>query len=150
MTKTDIDQTAQLADILERFMRRFKVSEATAAMEHALNGLDIQALLFINDHPGCALGDVARELQVALTTMSSSVDRLVRREMLQRERPEFNRRTVALTLTTAGRQDVRRYVDGYRDTCGAMLAALDQVEREQLVKLMGKALGSDNYTIRKS
>lgn len=129
------EQIEKLATAFERFTRRFKVAEAAAVMQNSLNPLDIQALLFIDDHPECNLGDVARHLQVALTTMSSSADRLVRREMIERQRPEANRRSVALTITSKGKQAVGGYIDGYRASCKAMLQALDAVDQTEFLRL---------------
>ncbi|MES5097392.1 MarR family winged helix-turn-helix transcriptional regulator [Agrobacterium sp. BA1120] len=143
MTEPTSDQTEQLAIAFERFTRRFKVAEASAAVQNALNALDIQVLLFINDHPECSLGDVARHLQVALTTMSSSADRLVRREMIERERPEANRRSVALTLTQGGMTVVKGYMDGYRSSCRAMLEALDHDDRIAFLDLAEKIKNTD-------
>lgn len=138
MTEQAADQLGQLTVAFERFTRRFKVAEAGAALKNSLNALDIQALLFINDHPACSLGDVARELQVAPTTMSSSADRLVRRGMIERHRPEANRRMVELTLTPQGDGAVAGYMAGYRDACGAMLEPLDPNERADFIRLAMK------------
>jgi DNA-binding MarR family transcriptional regulator len=44
------------------------------------------------------VGDVARYLCVAMTTMSSAVDRLVKKALVERRRPEDNRRAVALRI----------------------------------------------------
>lgn len=143
MTEPTPEQTEQLAIAFERFTRRFKVAEATAAMQNALNALDIQALLFITEHPQCSLGDVARELQVALTTMSSSADRMVRRGMIERQRPEANRRSVALTITQKGREAVEGYMDGYRASCRAMLDALDTPDRLVFLRLTEKISSYD-------
>lgn len=138
MSKPTPEQIGQLTLAFERFTRRFKVAEAAAAMENALNALDVQALLFVNEHPDCSLGDVARNLQVALTTMSSSADRLVRREMMNRQRPEANRRSVALTITLKGKEAVAGYMAGYRDACRTMLEALDPAEQVEFVQLAQK------------
>jgi len=138
MTQPAPELIGQLTLAFERFTRRFKVAEATAAMKNALNALDVQALLFINDHPGCNLGDAARALQVPVTTMSASADRLVRKTMIQRERPEANRRIVALTLTPTGDEAVAGYMAGYRDACSAMLEALDPAEQTAFVRLTEK------------
>jgi len=135
MTQPTPDQIEQLAIAFERFTRRFKVTEAAAAMQNALNALDIQALLFINEHPACNLGDVARQLQVALTTMSSSADRLVRRDMIERQRPETNRRSVSLSITEKGQQAVAGYIEGYRASCKAMLEALDPADQAEFLRL---------------
>ncbi|MGU3576523.1 MarR family winged helix-turn-helix transcriptional regulator [Brucellaceae bacterium C25G] len=135
MTQPTSDQIEQLAVAFERFTRRFKVAEAAAAMQNSLNALDIQTLIFIDEHSTCNLGDVARNLQVALTTMSSSVERLVRRGMIERQRPETNRRSVTLSLTDKGQHVVEGYIDGYRASCKAMLAALDPDERVIFLRL---------------
>lgn len=135
MIASHTEQLRQLTIAFERFTRRFKVAEATAVMSNSLNALDVQALLFIDDNPGCKLGDVARHLQVALTTMSSSTDRLVRRNMIERQRPETNRRSVALTLTQAGKDTVAGYMEGYQDACSAMLEPLDPAERADFLRL---------------
>lgn len=138
MTEPTPEQIGQLTLALERFTRRFKVAEAAAAMDNALTALDVQTLLFVNEHPGCTLGDAARSLQVALTTMSSSGDRLVRKGMIERQRPEANRRTVALTITSNGEAAVAGYVAGYRETCRVMLDSLDPAERTEFVRLTQK------------
>ena len=135
MTEPTPEQIEKLATAFERFTRRFKVAEAAAVMQNSLNPLDIQALLFIDEHPACNLGDVARHLQVALTTMSSSVDRLVRRDMIERQRPEANRRSVALRITNEGQRAVAGYIDGYRASCKAMLQALDPVDQTEFLRL---------------
>ena len=129
------EQLTELTLAFERFTRRFKVAEATAAISNSLNALDVQALLFIGEHPHCKLSDVAGHLRVVLTTMSSSADRLVRRGMIERQRPETNRRAVALTLTRAGEDTVTGYMEGYREACSAMLEALDPMERDDFVRL---------------
>jgi DNA-binding MarR family transcriptional regulator len=67
--------------------------------------------------------------------MSSSADRLVRRDMIERQRPEANRRSVALTITSKGKQAVAGYVDGYRASCKAMLQALDAVDQTEFLRL---------------
>ena len=143
MTEPTAEQVEQLTLAFERFTRRFKVAEAATALERSLTALDIQTLLFVNDHPGCTLGDAARNLHVALTTMSSSIDRLVRRDMAGRERSEANRRTVALSITAKGQEAVAAYVKGYEASCRAMLVSLDTEERAEFVRLARKIENSE-------
>ena len=138
------DQVEQLTRAFERFTRRFKVAEAVAAADNALNALDAQTLMFIAEHPGCGMGDVARYLNVAMTTMSSAVDRLVKKELIDRRRPEDNRRAVALSANQKGRQVVDDHIEGYRQACRTMLRALDASERGELIRLTEKI--ADNET----
>jgi DNA-binding MarR family transcriptional regulator len=143
MTEPTRHRIEQLTRAFERFTRRFKVAEAAAAADNALNALDAQTLVFVGDNPGCAIGDVARYLNVALTTMSSAVDRLVRKGLLKRRRPEDDRRSVALTATDTGRQAISDHVAAYREACRIMLRALEPEEQAELIRLTEKIASSD-------
>ncbi|WP_398478890.1 MarR family winged helix-turn-helix transcriptional regulator [Tardiphaga sp.] len=143
-TEPSQDEIEQMTRVFERFSRRFKVAEAAAAADNALNALDAQTLVYVDQHPGCLMGDVARFLNVAMTTMSSSIDRLVKKAFVERRRPEDNRRSVALSTTDAGRGVVEDHIAGYRSTCLIMLRALDPVERKELIRLTEKI--ADNET----
>jgi DNA-binding MarR family transcriptional regulator len=138
MTEPSPEQVEQLTRAFERFTRRFKVAEAAAAAENALNALDAQTLVFVGENPGCGMGDVARYLNVAITTMSSAIDRLVRKMLIERRRPEDNRRSVALTATATGRQVIEDHIAGYRDACRMMLRSLDPKEQSELIRLTEK------------
>lgn len=138
MTEPTPEQVEQLTRAFERFTRRFKVAEAAAAADNALNALDAQTLVYVDDHPGCGMGDVARYLNVAMTTMSSAIDRLVKKAFVERRRPEDNRRAVALTATDKGRQIVDEHVAGYREACRTMLRSLDPKEQTELIRLTEK------------
>jgi DNA-binding MarR family transcriptional regulator len=144
MTEPSAEQVEQLTRAFERFTRRFKVAEAAAAADNALNALDAQTLVFVDEHPGCGMGDVARYLNVAMTTMSSAIERLVKKALVERRRPEDNRRAGALTATGLGRQVVEDQVAGYRDACRMMLRSLDPGERSELIRLTEKI--ADNET----
>lgn len=128
----------QLTRAFERFTRRFKVAEAAAAADNALNALDAQTLMLVAANPGSGLGDVARDLNVAMTTMSSAVDRLVKKGLVERKRPEGDRRAVELTATAEGRGVVADQKAAYRNACRAMLRALTPAERIELIRLTEK------------
>lgn len=138
MTTPTQEQIDQLARAFERFTRRFKIAEAAAAAENELNTLDAQTLLMIESNPGSGVGDVARELNVAMTTMSSAVDRLVKKGLVVRRRPEDNRRAVDLTATDTGRQVVEEHKATYREACRSMLSLLDPDEQREMIRITEK------------
>jgi DNA-binding MarR family transcriptional regulator len=143
-TEPTTEQIEQLTRAFERFTRRFKVAEAAAAADNALNALDAQTLVFVDEHPGCLIGDVARYLNVAMTTMSSAIDRLVKKALVERRRPEDNRRSVALTATDKGRGAVEDLAAGYRAACQMMLRSLDPPERNELIRLTEKIADNES------
>jgi DNA-binding MarR family transcriptional regulator len=138
MTEPSQKQVEELSFAFERFTRRFKVAEAAAAAGNALNGLDAATLVFISDNANVGAGDVARYLDVVPTTMSSAIDRLVRKGLVERRRPEENRRAIALTATEKGLQIVLNHKQVYRNACVAMLRALDTAEQAALIRLTQK------------
>jgi DNA-binding MarR family transcriptional regulator len=138
MAKPTQDEIARLSAAFEGFTRNFKVAEAEAAADNALNAIDQAALIFVADNPGCALGDVARFLNVAMTTMSSAADRLVKKGLIERDRLEENRRSVALVATLVGRTIADRHAEVYRDLCRLMLSRLDDGERSEWIRLAKK------------
>lgn len=138
MSEPTKELVEQLTRAFERFTRRFKVAEAAAAADNALNALDAQTLMLIAANPGSGLGDVARDLNVAMTTMSSAVDRLVKKGLVERRRPKDDRRAIELTATAEGRGVVADQKAAYRNACRAMLRALTPAERIELIRLTEK------------
>lgn len=138
MSEPTKELVEQLAQAFERFTRRFKVAEAAAAADNALNALDAQTLALVDASPGCGQGEVARDLNVAMTTMSSAVDRLVKKGLVERRRPQDDRRAVELTATSKGRDVLADQKAAYRKACHAMLRALDPGERIEIIRLTEK------------
>jgi len=75
-------------------------------------------------------------LGVVPTTASSVVDRLVERGFVSRERPEANRRAIALRLTPEGQYAFALIDAEEKATMQIMLDALPEEDREAFVKSM--------------
>lgn len=99
------DQARALQAAIATIVRVQKITEPAVKTIHGQVKLappDLQTLRFISEHPGTMSSAVAQFLGVVPTTMSSIVDRLVKRGFVSRIRPEQNRRAVALHLTDVG------------------------------------------------
>lgn len=137
MTMPTDEELAALGEAFDLFTRRYKLVEALGP-EKPLNELDKQILFYVARQPGSGPTDAARFLGVANTTVSSATDRLVKRELLDRERPEVDRRAVALTLTPAGRERVEALQAIYDELHRRMLDPLTGAERRQLIAMLAK------------
>lgn len=144
MTQPSKQQIDTLRLGIDSLMRRFKIAEAKLAAEGdlKLNPIDIQALLFIADHPGCTANAVGQHLGVVPTTTSALLDRLVRQGLILRERVESNRRIVHLSLPEAGHERVKRIIETSNAHCRAMLEALKPDERTRFVNAVTKIANS--------
>ena len=120
-------------------MQALKIAEKNVQVAHReLNfvAADIATLRYLTDHPDCMLSDLANHLGVVPTTASSVVDRLVERGFVTRERPETNRRSIALRMTDEGQHAFALIDAEEKQTMKTMLDALPEEDRAQFVKSM--------------
>lgn len=133
------DIISSLQSSVSVILRVLKILETSHRVAHRdLNFLaaDIHSLRFIVQNPGCMSGELAAHLDVVATTATSIVDRLVRRGLVRRERPETNRRTVALSLTEDGTEAFARISAEERETMRLLLDALPEADRDGFAKAM--------------
>jgi len=142
MTKPTNDQLATLGAAFDTFTRRYKLADVLSP-EKPLNELDKQALVYVASHPACGPTDIARFLGVPNTTISSATDRLAKRGLLERRRPEGDRRAVELWLSKEGKSCATAITDSYRELCLKMLQPLSATERETFIRMITKIVQSD-------
>ena len=88
---------------------------------------------------GTTIDRLARVLAITHSGAVRLVDRLAAAGLVER-RAGHDGRTVAVTITDAGRQVGARVQADRQDVLQALLAPLDDGEREQLAVLLGKLL----------
>lgn len=133
------DELDNLHNAVTSLMRALKIAEKNIQVAHReLNfvAVDIETLRFLRAHPGCMLSDLAVHLDVVPTTASSVVDRLVDRGFVSRERPETNRRAIALRLTPDGTEAFALIDAEEKATMQIMLDALPDQDRSRFVQSM--------------
>jgi DNA-binding MarR family transcriptional regulator len=86
-------------------------------------------------------GDLARHVMLTCSGMTHRVDRLVKRGLVRRRPDQTDRRSIVVALTERGRALVEdalqvRSADGM----GLLERALDDVERQQLERLLARLL----------
>lgn len=131
-------QATTLRTAIDSLMRRFKIAESEVSDSKPLNQIDMQVMLFVSTHPACGPSDVARYLRVAPTTISSATDRLTRRNFLQRDRLDKDRRSIALGLTGEGATYVSELIEVQTAHCRMMLEGLSQSDQDVFIKLISK------------
>ncbi|MEM9723834.1 MAG: MarR family transcriptional regulator [Pseudomonadota bacterium] len=99
----------------------------------AFSATEFSALSFLHDHPGAMGREVTAFLGLTATTVQSLLDRLARRGLLSREPHVADGRAVALRLTGEGVRAVNAIRDQDIANCHAMLAALPQRRRREIV-----------------
>jgi DNA-binding MarR family transcriptional regulator len=76
------------------------------AAELELTRPQAQVLHYIEQHPGCYMGEVAKALDVSVSAITQVVDRLERRKYVTRGNDPSDRRIYTLALTLNGTDQV--------------------------------------------
>jgi len=104
------------------------------AAELELTRPQAQVLHFIEQHPGCYMGEVAKALDVSVSAITQIVDRLERRKYVRRGNDPSDRRTYPLALTASGKDQVLALralqIESLEDVLGRMAAR----DRKHVVK----------------
>jgi DNA-binding MarR family transcriptional regulator len=121
---------------------RFIRTEMRSRRAPLLSIPQFRVLTFLSRRPGAPLSSVAEHLGVARSTASAMVDRLVRRQLVSRTTHPEERRSVVLTLTSAGVQHLqhtREAASAHMAKVLAGLPAADLLQVTQGLALLGSA-----------
>jgi DNA-binding MarR family transcriptional regulator len=134
-------QTESLYEAVCMLLKILTVGEdvfAPAGGKIKYNGTDFQAIAFIGRNPGCMASDISQFLAVPATTTTSTLDRLVKLDLVSRTRPESNRRAVALSLTAQGEETFEAMVTHDMRSMKLMLEVLMPEERDAFIEQIGR------------
>lgn len=96
-------------------------------------------LLYVADHPGVGLSELARYFMVSAPSASTTVNRLSRARLLAVRTPSDNRRRIALTVTDAGLAMLDGATAASRREVRSRLSSLPPAQVRALVPIL-KAL----------
>ncbi|MBI4830204.1 MAG: MarR family transcriptional regulator [Candidatus Lindowbacteria bacterium] len=84
------------------------------------------------------VSQIAGEARVTQSTMSTMVDKLVKKGLVQRTRSESDRRLVSVKLTKKGKLAYREHENVHREVTRSWLSILDEKEQKFLLDMMEK------------
>lgn len=129
------------AEALDRFiaalMREFKLEPGLLAgsVYADLHANDIGLFEILAEEREWSVNRIAEALHTPITTISSALDRLERRALVERKRSAADRRVVRIELTAIGQELAGRLREQHVANCAAMLARLAPAERKEFLRL---------------
>ncbi len=135
---------------LEQFYNLIReVYDATMIdeMERSPEGLikemtfhELHTIENIGDNPGATMTDLARLANITTSSMTTMIDKLVRRGLVKRRRKNSDRRVVVVTLTELGKGAYQEHMQVHAKVGQEILALLDDEERRVVLSLYEKIL----------
>ena len=98
-----------LAECIARLRRALRRGARVADPGNPLAVAHLELLSALAEHPGTRPGQLARLLHMRPNTVTTIVNALVSQGMIERVRPDEDRRAVELTVTDSGQQAVHAW-----------------------------------------
>ncbi|MBI0293077.1 MarR family transcriptional regulator [Streptomyces sp. PRKS01-29] len=115
-----VDLPGFFADLVRCETRLYNALNDRLRERHGIVASQFEALLYLRDHPGCRVADLAAEFAIGIGATSKSIDRLEKRGWAARQPNPADRRSSLLALTENGTQ----LVDAAEKTFTAGVAEL--------------------------
>ena len=96
------------------------------------------ALLEIEEQPEISLKELADKLSLEKSTVSRTVDGLVKKGFLNRETPSENRRLIKLNLTETGSSTCESINWNNENYISEILSSFNRTEQSEFIRLFGK------------
>ena len=93
-----------------------------------------QVLFYVDEHPSCPMGDVAKAFGVTLPAVTHIVDRLEQKRFMVRAGDPADRRVSVLELTAKGAQVARELQAVRIRGLERVVARMSAVQREQVIQ----------------
>lgn len=91
-------------------------------------------LLEIDESGELTIGELAANLRLDHSTLSRTVDGLVRKQLLERRRDDEDRRLVRIKLTANGRKTCRQVHENNDAYCRGVFKKIPPAERETVIR----------------
>ena len=111
------------------------------AVEMAMTLPQVQALRLLMVGPR-STGDLAAALRISAPAVTQLTDRLMRKQLIERQAADGDRRSVMIALTERGRRAVESFRQRRHTIISGALDFLDDLERAQIVLALSKMVGA--------
>jgi DNA-binding MarR family transcriptional regulator len=136
-----IEEILSLADRLFRQLLP-SIPKELLALDVTMPQAKIMIVLYIRG--AMRMSDIASELEVALPTATSFIDRLVEKKYVLREPQQDDRRVVLCRLSKSGQKAISRIWDSGRERSKEILEEMDAQKLQKFAEVLEDMLKSAN------
>lgn len=126
-----------LRDIWNRLLLSKSIDVCTGKLQ-GVSFLEIKVLKLIYFNHSYKIKDFLDALGIPNSTFSNVVNRLVKKELINRKIDNSDLRSFGLELTSEGKEAIEEHLDAETIVFEGILKRLDEDERNEFVRLMGK------------
>jgi len=129
--------TVRLLEAFDRIIKVFASMESFAG-DISLSKPEILALESVFKQEKLIMNKLANNLDIGFSTATKIIDRLIEKNLVERERNGGDRRIVKVVLTKEGKEIVLAYQAQKKEVFGKMLGMLSTDEQENFILIIEK------------
>ncbi len=137
MARTLREQAHDLQRAMAELVKKYQFRDRDESVGWGLSVSQAYALRALHERGPLAMGELAAELHLKLSTITRIVDSLVEKGMARRASDPSDRRVCRLALSAKGRSLWRRVEAALVESDLDVLRALAPEERESLIRAIG-------------
>ena len=138
----------EVLDCLRRIVQALRESSRLAEQRLGVTGAQLFVLETLADRPGQSLNELAARTYTHQSSVSTVVDRLVKRQLVLRQRSDVDGRRLELFLTPEGRRLAARTTGVAQERLIDALHAMPERSRRQLATLLRDVVDGMNVDDR--
>ena len=141
------DEVKELNKILHIFMWNFQNKLENDSYSHVseLSTTEISVLQLLNDYPNSILKEICARLNIPKSTLTSAVNRLVKKGYVERISMRNDKRAFYLHITEIGKVVQADHLELEYSYLLQILGKLSAAEVEILLRLLKKSIGGDSH-----
>jgi len=135
--KSDVERDVAIVDrIMRDLARAFAIEDIKEVLDIDINFSYLSILCQIHILGKPAMGELAKESSIQLSTLTRVMDKLVDRGFAVRKADPSDRRVVRVDLTPEGEKIVKQFEEARKKRIESVLQQLTEREREDLVEIL--------------
>jgi len=145
MENKNIKQIEEFSLLWHTIMKKsnFRKIEEEFPRINGLTTIEISIISIVSKNPKVILGEIGSLLDIPKSTLTNAVDRLEKRNYINRIISKRDRRSYGLELTQEGNLAQKEHIDFEFTVYGRLLNALDtEEEKQDLFKLLKKIVNN--------
>jgi len=132
------ERARELMRCLDTIMAQLHKAEKVQVEEFPISPQEFRIVIILGDQTGLTMTELAEKLNLAMSTMTSVIDRMIEKNLVNRERSEDDRRIVRVFLTDQGKVFYQKIYHHRLQMALTMLSSLSDNDQQLLLSLYKK------------
>ncbi len=132
--------SVNLYDLLLNNLKKIFFPEDWLELDLNFSKVELLTLLLVDRRGEISMSRICEEINMPMSTATGIVDRMVKKELLQRERSESDRRLVLISLSKKGKEVINHWKEVISDYIRLVEGTLTDEEQQLLYKIFLKII----------